>query len=96
MPYLDAVLMECNRLRPAIHAVLRSVIQDTVLTSGPHLVHLQPGTMIYLSLMYANTSTKNWGETAGDFVPERWIDRESKKDAFLGFGYGLRSCVSLI
>lgn len=95
MPYLDAVIMETNRLHPVIHAVVRSINRNVVLRSGPTPVQLKPGMLLYLSLLYVNTSPKYWGPDAREFVPGRWLEGDVEGKAFMGFGYGPRSCVSL-
>ena len=49
MPYLDAVIMEINRLHPTVHATLRVINRETTLTSGKKPVVLKPRMLIYLS-----------------------------------------------
>ena len=96
MPYLDAVVMEINRLYPVVHATVRVIIRETTLASSKMTpVALKPGMMIYLSYLHLHTSTKFWGPDARDFVPERFLGGYNKDQPFLAFGYGPRNCVSL-
>src|SRR5271155_2039719 len=94
MPYLDAVIMEINRLHPTVHATLRVINREITLTSGKKPVVLKPRMLIYLSYLYLHTSPKFWGPGAGEFVPERFIGGY-KEGPFMSFGYGPRNCVSL-
>ncbi|MCJ1274219.1 hypothetical protein MMC21_002014 [Puttea exsequens] len=93
MPYLDAVIMEINRLYPTVHATLRVVNRETTLASGKKPVDLKPGMLIYVSYLNLHTSPKYWGPDAGQFVPERFLGGCKKDQPFMAFGYGPRSCV---
>ncbi|KAI9773767.1 MAG: hypothetical protein M1839_002000 [Geoglossum umbratile] len=93
MPYLDAVVMESNRLRPTVHATLRVINRETTLTSSKKPVVLKPGMLVYVSYLHLHTSPKFWGPDAGEFVPERFLGGYKKDQPFMSFGYGPRSCV---
>ncbi|KAN0075036.1 Cytochrome P450 [Elaphomyces granulatus] len=93
MPYLDAVIMEINRLHPTVHATLRVVNRETTLASSKKPVILKPGMLIHLSFLHLHTSQKFWGFDAGEFVPERFLGGYKKDQPFMPFGYGPRSCV---
>ena len=95
MPYLDAVIMEINRLHPTVHATLRVINRETTLASSKKPVLLKPGMLIYLSYLYLHTSPKFWGPGAGEFIPERFLGGYKKDQPFMSFGYGPRNCVSL-
>ena len=95
MPYLDAVIMEINRLHPTVHATLRVINRETTLASSRKPVVLKPGMLVYLSYLHLHTSPKFWGPTAGDFVPERFLSGNKKGQPFMSFGYGPRNCVSI-
>lgn len=94
MPYLDAVIMEINRLHPTVHATLRVINRETKLISSKKPVVLKPGMLIYLSYLHLHTSPKFWGPDAGEFVPERFLGGYKKDQPFMSFGYGPRNCVS--
>lgn len=95
MPYLDACIMEINRLHPTVHATLRVINKETTLTSGKKPIKLSPGMLIYLSYLHLHTAKEFWGPDADEFVPERFIGGRSKDQPFMSFGYGPRNCVSL-
>lgn len=56
MPYLDACIMEINRLHPTVHATLRVINKETTLTSGKTPIKLVPGMLIYLSYLHMHTA----------------------------------------
>lgn len=95
MPYLDAVIMEINRLHPTVHATLRVINRETKLATSNGPVVLKPGMLIYLSYLHLHTSPKFWGSNAGEFVPKRFLGGYKKDQPFMPFGYGPRNCVSL-
>ena len=94
MPYLDAVILEINRLYPVVHATVRVINRETTLTSSKKPVILKPGMLIYLSYLNLHTSQKYWGPDAKEFVPERFLDGYNKDRPFMSFGCGPRNCVS--
>ncbi|KAL8793065.1 MAG: hypothetical protein Q9195_004377 [Heterodermia aff. obscurata] len=93
MPYLDAVIMEINRLYPVVHATVRVVNRETLLASSEKPVVLKPGMLIYLSYLHLQTSTKYWGPDAKEFIPERFLGGYNKDQPLMSFGYGPRNCV---
>lgn len=95
MPYLDAVITEVNRLHPPIASTFRTVNREINLTSRKSQYRLQAGTLVFLALGCANRSTRDWGQDADRFVPERWLDNKDGGPSHLAFGYGPRSCVGL-
>lgn len=94
MPYLDAVIMEINRLYPVVHATVRVINRETRLVSSKRPVVLKPGMLVYLSYLHLQTSPKFWGSSAREFVPERFLGGYNKDQPFMAFGYGPRNCVS--
>ena len=95
MTYLDAVVMEVNRLYPVVHATVRVINRETRLASSEKPVVLKPGMLVYVSYLNLQTSPKLWGVNAKVFDPERFLDGQKKDQPFMPFGYGPRSCVSL-
>ena len=93
MPYLDAVVMEINRLYPVVHATLRIMHSEATLTSGKAPVVLKPEMLVYISFMHLQTSEEYWGADAKQFVPERFVGGHNKEHPLLAFGYGPRNCV---
>ncbi len=94
MPYLDAVIMEINRLYPSVPATLRVIERETRLQTSKKPVTLKPGMLIYLSYLHMHTSPKYWGSSAGEFNPDRFLNGVDKSKPFMAFGSGTRDCVS--
>lgn len=86
MPYLDAVIMEINRLYPVVHATVRVINRETRLVSSKTPVVLKPGMLVYLSYLHLQTSPKFWGPSAREFVPERFLGGYNKDQPFMAFG----------
>jgi cytochrome P450 len=95
MPYLDAVIMEINRLYPSVPATLRVIERETRLRTAQKPVVLKPGMLIYLSYLHMHTSPKYWGADAGEFDPDRFLNGGDKGKPFMAFGSGTRDCVSV-
>ena len=96
MPYLDAIIMEINRLYPSVPATLRVIERETRLRTCKKPVVLKPGMLIYLSYLHMHTSPKHWGPDAGDFDPKRFLHGIDKSKPFMAFGSGTRDCVSIM
>jgi cytochrome P450 len=95
MPYLDAVMMEVNRLHPTVHSTVRVMNREIALAGGNKTIMLKPGMMVYLSYLHLHTSAKFWGSDAAAFLPERFLlGGYKQRQPFMPFGYGPRSCVS--
>lgn len=94
MPYLDAIIMEINRLYPSVPATLRVIERETRLVTAKTPVILKPGMLIYLSYLHMHTSPKYWGPDAGEFDPARFLGGIDKNKPFMAFGSGTRDCVS--
>ncbi|KAH6612080.1 putative cytochrome P450 [Boeremia exigua] len=93
MPYLDAVVMEINRLYPSVPATLRVIERETGIRSCKKPVALKPGMLVYLSYLHMHTSPKYWGSDAGEFDPNRFLNGIDKSRPFMPFGSGTRDCV---
>ncbi|KAH8708578.1 cytochrome P450, partial [Phaeosphaeriaceae sp. PMI808] len=99
MPYLNAVCNEVLRLFPTIPVTARVTIRDT--TVAGHLI--PKGTQIMVVPWAINRNPKLWGPGSEEFVPERWIDKETGRAtmnggaesnySFLTFLHGPRSCI---
>ena len=104
MPYLNGVCEEVLRLYPVASIVSREALRETTIAGQK----VPAGTGILICPYAINRSPEFWGETAEDFSPERWIDRDEKtgrdvpnrhggartKYAHLTFLHGPRSCIA--
>ncbi|KAF3037612.1 hypothetical protein E8E12_002684 [Didymella heteroderae] len=93
MPYLNAIIMEINRLYPSVPATLRVIEREARLATANQPVILKPGMMVYLSYLHMHTSPKYWGPTASKFDPDRFLGGIDKSKPFMAFGSGTRDCV---
>ncbi|KAL5335182.1 cytochrome P450 [Aspergillus crustosus] len=100
MTYLRYVLNETNRLYTQIPVNLRVARETTYLPKGsgpdgesPLVIPKSTGVGFSTYLMHR--SKEIYGETADEFVPERWADPALKRlgYAFLPFHGGLRVCL---
>lgn len=98
LPLLSAVCQETLRLYPTVPITGRLSIRDTVIGN----VRVPKDTFVVLSPWAINRNRKFWGETAEDFVPDRWInpDGSSNKNggaksnySQITFLHGPRSCL---
>jgi cytochrome P450 len=99
MPLLNAVCNETLRLYPTVPITIRDCYEDTTICGHP----IARGTQIMLCPWATNRLKSEWGENADDFVPERWIDKDTGKPNNTGgttsnynlltFLHGPRSCI---
>lgn len=69
--YLGAAIKESMRLKPVVASgTLRISKQDCTLGNARH--HIPAGTGLWVALAAFNTRA-NWGPTADQYVPERWL-----------------------
>jgi cytochrome P450 len=98
MPYLNGVCNEVLRLYPTIPVTSRVAIRDTTIDG----CSIPQGTQVFLVPWAINRSPSLW-ENPEDFIPTRWIDKESGRAtmnggadsnyAFTTFLHGPRSCI---
>ncbi|CCM04277.1 uncharacterized protein FIBRA_06448 [Fibroporia radiculosa] len=96
LPYLDAVINEVLRLHSTVGAGLPRIVPEGGLNVLGQT--LKEGTWVSVPLFSVHRSVEIWGENAGEFVPERWIDMgaEPKAEmmrAFAPFSIGPRACI---
>ncbi|CAG8933474.1 unnamed protein product [Penicillium salamii] len=102
MPYLNGVCQEVLRLYPTVPMTGREAIRDTVIAGKK----IPKGTTIVLCPQSINRSPEFWGDTADQFLPERWIDVDdcgrqspnkhggaSTNFAQITFLHGPRACI---
>ncbi|CAG7945837.1 unnamed protein product [Penicillium salamii] len=102
MPYLNGVCQEVLRLYPTVPMTGREAIRDTFIAGKK----IPKGTTIVLCPQSINRSPEFWGDTADQFLPERWIDVDdcgrqspnkhggaSTNFAQITFLHGPRACI---
>lgn len=95
MPFLTAVCNETLRLYPPAPVTPRYAAVPTIVGG----VHIPKGTQATISPWAMNRSRAFWGDDAGQFNPDRWLDESNATGgakspyAFLTFLHGPRSCI---
>ncbi|KAH7090696.1 cytochrome P450 [Paraphoma chrysanthemicola] len=99
LPYLNGVCNEVLRLYPTIPVTARMTSRDTSVAGHP----LPKGTVMTIVPWATNRNPELWGQDAEQFVPGRWIDKETGRASmnggadsnysFLTFLHGPRSCI---
>jgi cytochrome P450 len=99
MPYLNGVCNEVLRLFPTIPVTARMAVRDTTVAG----IVVPAKTIVMVVPWAINRSPALWGPDAEEFVPERWIDKETGRAsmsggtgsnyAFVTFLHGPRSCI---
>ncbi|KAF2712111.1 cytochrome P450 3A4 [Pleomassaria siparia CBS 279.74] len=99
LPYLNAVCNEVLRLYPTIPVTLRMAKNDTTICGQS----VPAGTNCFIVPIATNRLPDLWGPDAEEFVPERWIDKETGRTtmnggadsnySFVTFLHGPRSCI---
>ncbi|KAH8666526.1 cytochrome P450 [Xylariales sp. PMI_506] len=103
-PLLVAAFQETQRAA-SVHTVNRWVVEDTVLSDGEQTVVLKKGNAVVMPSIVNHSSTANWGRTADEFDPDRFLkaaypvdssaeDEEAKikRGVFTPFGGGSSLC----
>ena len=99
LPLLNAVCNETLRLYPTVPVTVRIASRDTTVMEN----FIPQNTLFLLSPWATNRNSKLWGPDSMQFVPERWIDKETGKANNTGgvssnycqltFLHGPRSCI---
>lgn len=93
LPYLDAVSKEVMRFRTPVPHAKRVAVRDTEVCGH----RIPKGTRVGIVYWAINQSRKLWGEDAGEFRPERWLEGKGmgvkEQLAFMTFGTGVRGCI---
>ncbi|CAG5115326.1 unnamed protein product [Candidula unifasciata] len=91
--YLNAVIMEAQRLASIVPLSLTHICSEEVTLNG---YTIPKGTYILPNLDTALHDKATWGEDASSFRPERFIDDHGKlqiPEQFIPFGIGRRVCL---
>jgi cytochrome P450 len=86
--YLDAVIYEVMRLRPAVPVTGRRALQDTTLNGLP----LPKGTVVVIPLLALHESSDIYHEPQ-EFRPERFLEARPGTYTWLPFGAGAHRCL---
>ena len=98
LPLLNAVCNEVTRLYPTVPVTIREVVRSTPL--GGRV--LPVGTNVLIAPWAINRSVHFWGDDAGEFKPQRWINADGTVNksggcesnySLLTFLHGPRSCI---
>lgn len=91
LPYLDNVCRESLRYIPPIPMTVREAKEDDYL--GGYFV--PKGTTVYVLANAINRLPQYWGETADEFLPQRWdnLPKTWTSNAYMTFLQGARGCI---
>lgn len=98
MTYISAVVKEVLRLHPPAGSVRISKPETGFVVSTPQGEYNLDGNWIYLNHRIIHRDRAVFGETADDFVPERWLQSEGAvcpPSAWRPFERGPRSCIGM-
>ncbi|GME26776.1 benzoate 4-monooxygenase [Neofusicoccum parvum] len=94
LPYLQAVINETLRVYPTIIATLpRTALRDTTVDG----IYIPKGTIVGTQNYTIQRDAKAF-PSPNEFIPERWLEKEGeelRKEAFVPFSVGQRSCLGI-
>ncbi|KFY13167.1 hypothetical protein V492_03442 [Pseudogymnoascus sp. VKM F-4246] len=95
LPYLQAVIKEALRLHPATGLPLARVVPDGgAVIAG---TRFPGGAIVGVNTWVAHANASVFGDDAGSFRPERWLEDEETTSAlnkfWMPFGLGSRTCI---
>ena len=88
LPYARAVLDEAMRLFPPAWLITRTALADTVVGGCA----IPAGALVIISPWLVHRHPERW-QHPDRFEPERFVDQEPPRDAFVAFGAGPRMCI---
>lgn len=96
LPYLSAVINESLRTHPAAGLPLERIVPAEGVQLGD--VFIPGGTNIGCSAWTLHLDRDLWGQDAGEWRPERWLEagegkRAEMKNSMFAFGAGSRTCI---
>ncbi|WP_343600694.1 cytochrome P450 [Mycobacterium sp.] len=86
--YLDAVICEVMRLRPAVPGTARRALRDTVFNG----IHLPKGTVVVIPFLAVHERPDIYDDPL-TFLPERFLDTPPGTYTWLPFGAGAHRCL---
>lgn len=98
MEYLQAVINETLRLNPSIGTTSRIALTDTTLpvgggSTGDTPIYICKGDVFSVSFYSLHRRKDLFGEDAEEFKPNRWVDGQPPRWAYLPFSGGPRVCI---
>ncbi|KAH8649840.1 cytochrome P450 [Xylariales sp. PMI_506] len=93
LPYLQACIKETYRYHPAVGTGLGRVVPEGGISIGSR--YFPPGTVLSVNAWVIHRSTSIFGQDAGLFNPERWLDAERAKGMssyLIHWGAGYNQC----
>ncbi|OCK85737.1 cytochrome P450 [Lepidopterella palustris CBS 459.81] len=92
LPYFQACLKETWRMHTPVGLGLARVVPDQGLTIGEK--HFEAGTTLSINQWVIHRSKEFFGEDAGVFNPDRWIEPrgQAMEQYYIPFGAGYNSC----
>jgi len=98
MPYLEAVIKETMRIKPLNQGAGR-ITKSTIVVDGQQIPKGWP-VLFNVQLTHARDPViiktdgkENVMNIYEGFKPERWLNEDTKPDAWMSFGYGPRYCL---
>lgn len=97
MPYISAVMKEVLRLYPPAGSVREAKDGAGMVVKTDQGEYCLDGSWVYVNHYIIHRDPAVYGETANDFVPERWLERDSSQAAstWRPFERGPRNCIGL-
>jgi unspecific monooxygenase len=89
LPYLTAICQETLRIHPVAMLTFPRVAQKEVDLLGQKI---EPNTVLY-GCMYLLHQREDLYPNSGEFIPERFIERQYTPYEYMPFGAGVRRCL---
>jgi len=86
--YLDAVVKETLRVRPVIVDVARKLTRETEVAGW----RLPAGTLVAPAIAVLHARPDLY-DSAEEFRPERWLQKDAESYSWIPFGGGVRRCI---
>lgn len=88
LPYIRAIIQETMRVRPPVYALPRIAVADDELGNYP----IARGTIVIASIAGVHESPA-WGQDPHAFRPERFLEPNWPRRAFIPYGAGRHLCI---